>query len=168
MSRPVQLVTLLLMLFLVAGCSSADGAANEPARSDEIEALIGGYLASWEAKDEQAPRASVADDFVINEYHYTLKGSLVEVINDDEDGIVSKGFDYDWQNEIVGDAVWVGRWSMDRPPIGNSGNEQATRYDGIATYVVIVDDDGELKIANHNWGEFLLDGVLASPSHGQS
>lgn len=25
------------------------------------------------------------------------------------------------------------------------------RYDGIATYVVIVDDDGELKISNHHW-----------------
>lgn len=58
MSRPIRLVALRLMLFLVAECRSADGAKNQPARSDEIEALIDGYLASWEAKDEQALRAS--------------------------------------------------------------------------------------------------------------
>jgi hypothetical protein len=150
MSRPIRLVTLLLMLFLIAGCSSDDGADNEPARSDEIEVLIEGYLASWEAKDEQALRASVTDGFIINEYHYSLKGGLVEVVNDDADGIVSVGFAWDWQNEIVGEAIWEG----DGPWIvayREHWEQKGTQYDGIATYVVIVDDDGTLKIANHHW-----------------
>jgi hypothetical protein len=146
----VLLVMLLAVLFVVAGCSSDDGAANEPARSDEIEALIGGYLASWEAKDEQALRASVTDDFIINEYQFNPKGSLVEAIHDNADGIVKEGFAFDWQNEIVGEAIWEG----DGPWIvayREHWEQKGTQYDGIATYAVIVDDDGTLKIANHHW-----------------
>ena len=47
-----------------------------PNRFDEIEALIEGYLASWETKDEEALRASVADTFVLNEYVYSISGEL--------------------------------------------------------------------------------------------
>lgn len=83
------------MLLPIAGCSGGDGAANERDRSNEIEALIEGYLSWWETKDEQALRASATDDFISNEYHYTLSGTLVEVVNDDADGIVDGGFDYD-------------------------------------------------------------------------
>ena len=153
MAGPTRLVTLLLMLFLIAGCSSDDGAADEPARSDEIEALIEGYLASWETKDEQALRSSVTDDFVLHEYIYRAEtGDLFVVIDDDADGIVNTGWGYDWENEIIGDSVVSGNgpWLVRHR---ESWQQQATRYDGIATYDV-VDDGGTLKIARHSWAGF--------------
>jgi hypothetical protein len=125
-----------------------------PDRFDEIEALIEAYLASWETKDEQALRASVTDDFVIHEYIYSAgTGGLYEIIDDDADGIVSEGFGYDWENEIIGDSVVSGNgpWLVRHR---QSWQEQANRYDGIATYDV-VDDDGTLKIARHSWAGFI-------------
>ena len=148
-----MLVVLLAVLFLIAGCSSDDGAADEPNRFDEIDALIEAYLASWETKDEEALRASVADTFVINEYVYRPGGTLSYSVNDDADGVVAIGFGYDWQNETVGESLVTGDgpWTVARRELWQ---EQANQYDGIATYVVI--DDGEtLKIANHYWAGFV-------------
>jgi hypothetical protein len=98
----IRLATMLLLRSLTVGCSSDDGgAAHESIGSDEIQALIEDYLASRESKDEQSLRAWVIDSFIINQYHYSLKCTLVEVINDDADGAVSESFVWDWQNEIV-------------------------------------------------------------------
>ena len=137
------------------GCSD-DRAADdptEPDRLDEIEALIEAYLASWETKDEEVLRASVADTFVVNEYVYTLAGRLSYSINDDADGIVAVGFGYGWENETVGESLVTGDgpWTVAHRELWR---EQANQYDGIATYVVI--DDGEtLKITNHHWAGFV-------------
>ena len=177
----IRLATLLLVLFLITGCSSDDGAADEPTaaaaattesthttaaptttaattteptepnRLDEIEALIETYLASWETKDEQALRASVADNFIINENIYTSLGNLDAEIHDDADGLVNKGFSHDWQNEIVGEPVVTGDgpWTVAYRELWQL--PYAFPLDGIATYLVIVDDDGALKIVNHTW-----------------
>jgi hypothetical protein len=120
-----------------------------PNRFDEIEALIEGYLASWETKDEEALRASVADTFVLNEYVYSISGELRHTVNDDADGVAEVGFGYSWQNETVGESLVTGDgpWTVAHRELWQ---EQANQYDGIATYVVI--DDGEtLKITNHHW-----------------
>ena len=78
---------------------------------DGIHELIDDYLASWETKDEAALRATVADGFVIHEYIYSAgTGDLREVIDDDADGVVSEGFGYDWENEIIGDSVVSTAW----------------------------------------------------------
>ena len=177
MAGPTRLVTLLAVLFLAAGCTSDDGATTEsttttaapstttaptttmteparPDRFDEIEALINTYLDSWETKDEAALRASVTDSLIVNEYWYTLKGTLVEEINAVADDIVEFGFGYDWQNEIVGEPTVVGDgpWIVTYRELWQ---EQSEHLDGIATYVVII-EDGELKIANHNWAGVVL------------
>ncbi len=147
-----MLVVLLAVLFLIAGCSD-DRAADEPDRLDEIEALIEAYLASWETKDEEVLRASVADTFVLNEYVYTLAGRLNYSVNDDADGVVAIGFRYGWQNETVGESLVTGDgpWTVAHR---EHWQEQHNHYDGIATYVVI--DDGEtLKITNHHWAGFV-------------
>ena len=178
MARPIRLVTVLAVLFLVAGCTSDDGAPTtteaaptttlaattvapttttteppRPDRFDEIEDLIEVYLESWETKDEPALRAAVTDDFVINEYIYRAEnGERFEFITDDSDGLVSEGFGYDWQNQIVGESVVTG----DGPWIvrhREQWQQLAERQDGIATYTV-VDDDGTLKIARHSWAGF--------------
>jgi hypothetical protein len=186
MSPRTRFATLLLVVFLIAGCSGDDGAADEPTgtaaasattesttttaaptttaattttttepagpdRFDEIEALIEAYLASWETKDEEALRASVADNFIVNEDIYSLQGRL-EHIRDDADGVVSVGFDHDyWQTEIVGEPVVTGDgpWTVAYRELWQQSNPYL--LDGIATYVVIVDDDGALKILNHTW-----------------
>ncbi len=186
MSPRTRFATLLLVVFLIAGCSGDDGAADEPTaaaaattesttttaaptttaattttttepagpdRLDEIEALIEAYLASWETEDEEALRASVTDDFVIHEYHYSAgTGDLREVIDDDADGIVRRGFDYAWENEIIGDLIVSGNgpWLV---RFRESWQQQTSRHDGIATYDV-VDDGGTLKIARHSWAGF--------------
>jgi hypothetical protein len=125
-----------------------------PSASVGITVLIEDYLASWETKDEQALRASVTDDFVIHEYIYSAgTGDLREVIDDDADGIVRKGFDYAWENEIIGDSVVSGNgpWLVRHR---ESWQLQANRYDGIAIYDV-VDDGGTLKIARLSWAGFI-------------
>ena len=195
MARPTRLVTVLAVLFLVGGCTSGDGATDEPTaaaaattesttttaapastavatttttapagpdRFDEIEALIEAYLASWETKDEAALRASVTDRFVSNQYIYHTSTHVTH-INDDADEAVGIGFGHDyWQNEIVGEKLvtfdgtpqrstefpWVRyTWTVAFREIWEQDGNQR---DGIATYVV-VDDDGTLKIDNHNW-----------------
>ncbi len=195
MSPRTRFATLLLVVFLIAGCSGDDGAADEPTaaaaattesttttaaptttaattttttepagpdRLDEIEALIEAYLASWETEDEEALRASVTDSFVLNEYIYHTS-TFTEHISDDADGVVGVGFGHGpWQNEIVGEKLVTGdlaaqrstespwvryTWTVAVREIWKTGG---TRLDGIATYVV-VDDDGTLKIDNHNW-----------------
>jgi hypothetical protein len=125
-----------------------------PERFDEMEALIEAYLASWEPKDEAALRATVTDDFVIHEYIYRADtGTSYEVIDDDADGVVSKGFDYNWQNEIVGESVVTGNgpWTVRHRELWQQGGN---RLDGIATFTV-VDVDGTLKIARHSWAGFV-------------
>lgn len=177
----IRLSTLLLVLFLIAGCSSGDGAADEPTaaaaattesttttaaptttttttteptepnRLDEIEALIEAYLASWETKDEQALRALVADNFIVNEDIYSPQ-LFREQVRSDADELVRVGFDHDyWQNEIVGEPVVTGDgpWTVAYRELWQQPNPYL--LDGIATYVVIVDDDGALKILNHTW-----------------
>lgn len=68
------------------------------------------------------------------------------------DTIVSQGFSYDWQNEIVGDSVVSGNgpWTVRHRELWQ---QAAQGLDGIATYT-LVDEGGTLKIARHSWAGF--------------
>ena len=89
----------------------------------DVEAVIEDYLAALESRDEQAIRAAMTDDFVINEYIYSGVGTdvnLTEHVAGDVDGIIDMGFRYEWQNELLGDPLLAGEnpWSF---PIRNTG-----------------------------------------------
>ena len=85
-SRMIRWPLVLGLIFLVAACSTTEddavseasststsaASSSEPLAPDGMMDLIESYLASWEAKDEQALRASVADNFIVNEYIYSL------------------------------------------------------------------------------------------------
>jgi hypothetical protein len=151
----------LVLILIVGACSTSEDDADAGASSvsttpppDGLFELLDDYLVSWETKDEAALRATVTDDFVIREYIYWADtGTSVEVIDDDADGVVSKGFDYNWQNEIVGESVVTGNgpWTVRHRELWQQKGE---RLDGIATFTV-VDVDGTLKIARHTWTGFM-------------
>ena len=121
---------------------------------DDIEALIDDYLAAWEAQDEAAMRALVTTDFVVNEYYYQAsidRTFLTSTITDDLEGVVNVGFSPNrmWTTEQVGEPIIVGEgpWFV---AIGENWILDTSRADGMAHYV-IVEENGELKIANHYW-----------------
>jgi hypothetical protein len=160
MRRLWILLGVMVMVLVVGGCSASEDNVDGDASSatttpapDGIHELIDDYLASWETKDEPALRATVADGFVINEYIYLADtGKSYETINGDADDIVSKGWNYDWQNDIVGDLVVSGDglWTVRFRELWQEGS---AHLDGIATYTV-VDEGGTLKIARHSWAGF--------------
>jgi hypothetical protein len=125
----------------------------------DVETVIADYLDAWEAKDEAAVRAATTEDFIIAERIYNPTAErqgaigLEERIDDDIDGVVLRGFLFDWNNEyrgeplVVGDGPWFvsydESWFLDR-------SIDIVHYDGVATYVV-VEEDGVMKIASHYW-----------------
>ncbi len=162
--RRIGLAHLLVAVGIAAvatGCAASgvetgeDSGTDAQPAPDGLEELIEEYLGSWEAKDEAALRASVTDDFIVDEYIYTaVTGKPYGTIHDDADGVVSDGFGYDWQNEIVDDMAVTGRgpWTVSHR---ERWYHQASAYDGIATYTV-VDDGGTLRIARHTWAGFVV------------
>jgi hypothetical protein len=123
----------------------------------EIDQLIDDYLRAWEEDDEAVIRAAVTQAFVINEYIYVQGRSVTnpdrvfldEHITGDVDGVVAEGFQFEWRNEQVGEAIITGDgpWFVSFEEHWNLGS---FAYEGMANYT-IVDDGGVLKIANHYW-----------------
>jgi hypothetical protein len=158
--RIVSWLLSLVLILIVGACSTSEDDADAGASSastmpppDGLSELIDDYLVSWETKDEPALRAAVTDDFVVHEYFYMADtGKRYEVIDDDADGIVSEGWEYDWQNAIVGESVVTGNgpWTVRHRELWQQAGE---RFDGIATFTV-VDVDGTLMIARHSWAGF--------------
>lgn len=160
--RPI-IVVLVSVLLVVAAAWVLIDRADEPDSNIEtrIDSLLDDYLRAWEEHDEDALRAIVTSDFVINEYYYESAGDRVfmtEHIDDDLQGVVDVGLSpvRQWRPEQAGDPLIVGdgpwfvsieeNWILETSN-GRPGN---MRGDGISTYVV-VDERGTLKIANQFW-----------------
>lgn len=152
------LVVVALALGGLGGWVLGDRLQGSDIPSD-VEGVIADYLDAWEAKDETAVRAATTKDFFIAERIYNPTAErqgaigLEEQIDDDIDGVVFRGFLFDWNNEsrgeplVVGDGPWFvsydESWFIDR-------TIDIVHYDGVATYVV-VEEDGVMKIASHYW-----------------
>lgn len=153
-------VLALAVIALAAWVIVERGSDADSAVPEDIEALIDDYLEAWEQRDEEAMTSLVTLDFVVNEYYYERSIDRVfrtEVISDDLEGVLNVGFSpsREWTTEQVGDPIIVGDgpWFV---AIGENWILDTWRADGMAHYV-IVQENGELKIANHYWaGESYL------------
>ena len=154
----VVIAAVLAVVVIALGTWIMYDRATSSTLPGEVEALIEDYLTAWENHDEQAIRAVVTDDYVLNEYLYIAGTDLADPekvklsyhVADDIDGVVHVGFTYDWQNELVGEPIVAGDgpWLVSYQENWFEGGTE--HLDGIATYVVF-DDGGTLKIANHYW-----------------
>jgi hypothetical protein len=129
----------------------------------DIGQVLDDYLRAWEEKDEAAIRAVTTEDFVLTEHIYWEFEEdgiplvvLHERVSDDIDGVVTTGFRYAWENEQVGRPVISGDgpWTVS---VEENWIQRTSHYSGTATYVV-VEEDGNLKIANHSWSGMITYG----------
>jgi hypothetical protein len=154
----VVIAAVLAVVVIALGAWIIYDRATTPTVPGNVEALIEDYLTAWENHDEQAIRAVVTNEYVLNEYLYIAGTDLADPekvklsyhVADDIDGVVRVGFTYDWQNELVGEPIVSGDgpWLVSYQENWFEGG--TSHLDGMATYVV-VDDSGTLKIANHYW-----------------
>ncbi len=160
---PVAVVILTLAVMALGAWIIYDATRSpSSALTPEIEQLLDDYLLAWENQDASALRATVTEDYLLNEYIYEVGEdgvSMVERVEDDVRGVITLGFLFEWQTEQVGEAIVTG----DGPWFVSVGENWVTpkgwfftRYDGMASYV-IVDDGGTLKIANHSWAGLRYD-----------
>ncbi len=152
-NRVLTIISAILALALVGlGSWILYDVASGPTVPTEVNEVIDDYLQAWVGRDQEALRAATTEDFVINEYQYKWGVDeiiLHEIYNDDVEGIISIGFLFPWEIELVGDLHVAGEdpWFV---TVEENWAQNLWHYDGMATYVVI-DDGGTLKIANHYW-----------------
>lgn len=138
---------------------------TEPAVPAGVEEAIDDYIAAWEDRDAEAIRAVTGDGtahFILNEFIYDTDWNpdapeqvrYAHVDDADVESIISGSFpSKQWMVErgtgvvVTGDGPWF--VSFPEAWIEDFETEQE-RLEGIALYVV-VEQDGEFKVANHMW-----------------
>lgn len=134
------------------------GGESNSAAPDEAGELIADYIAAWENKDGEAFRAIVTDDFEDHEYRYERLGTSfnIKTIHEEDVDVTASDVEttrWAFQIEHVGEQIVVGDdpWYLS---VRETWTTPQWVADGTATYVLVTDDDGALKIAGYYWVGF--------------
>lgn len=121
----------------------------ETAVTDEIQTLVGDYLAAWNSYDEEAflllVTANYRLDIVGRADSLTLQAAGTSALFDTLEA-------NDWVESAIGEPIMTGEnpWYVALVEHFTSPEYGPEGADGVSTFT-IVDDDGTLKVARHDY-----------------
>lgn len=155
--QPVVLVFVAIVALVVAalaGCG--DDSESTSAPPDGVTELLSAYTNAWASNDEEAFRALVTDDFTLNEFLYQevggglTVGTFVENLSNTAALVRGTRSSPSWQIDHADEQIVVGDgpWYL---AVQETWTSPVRVSDGPATYVIVADEDGALKIQAHTW-----------------
>lgn len=139
--RTAVLLAAGVLPFTQLACSDDEPANAVP---DDVWTLIEDYSAAWNDYDGVAFLETVTEDYVF------VAGNT-EVDSETQAGYIGEGSlaNSGWSAEVIGDPIVAGDGPYD-VAMTNLVTMNGTPTEGLSL-VTVVDDDGELKVAEHIW-----------------
>lgn len=139
--RTAILLAAGVLPFTQLACSDDEPANAVP---DDVWTLIEDYTAAWNDYDDGAFLDHVTEDYVfVTDTSESDREAQAEVIGA---GTLSG---MSWSAEVIGDPIVAGDGPYD-VAVTNRITMNGIETDGLSM-VTVVDDDGELKVAEHIW-----------------
>ena len=139
--RTAALLTAGLLPFTQLACSDDEPANAVP---DDVWTVVEQYTAAWNDYDDGAFLEHVTEDYVfITDTSESDRDAQAEVIG--AGSLSGMG----WSAEVIGDPIVAGDGPYD-VAVTNRVTMNGIETDGLSM-VTVVDDDGELKVAEHIW-----------------
>lgn len=139
--RTAALLTVGVLPLTQLGCSNDE---PENAVPDDVWSVVEDYSAAWNDYDGAVFLATVTDDYVF------VAGES-EVDRDSQAGYIGEGSlaNSGWSAAVIGDPIVAGDGPYD-VAITNLVTMNGTATEGLSM-VTVVDDGGEMKVAEHIW-----------------
>lgn len=142
----LAVVALVLAAVVVYDLASGDSATESDVPA-EVQEALDAYYAGWEMQDADAIRAVITDDFALEEYIYRTDGSF-GLVTRDADNIDRRLNEYTVENFGTPITDGEGPWYVS---VGENWVGEYNRSGGVASYVIVEQEDGTLRIARHFW-----------------
>ena len=139
--RTAILLAAGVLPFTQLACSDDEPANAVP---DDVWSVVEQYTAAWNDYDDGAFLEHVTEDYVF------VAGNT-EVDSETQAGYIGEGSlaNSGWSAEVIGDPIVAGDGPYD-VAVTNLVTMNGTPTEGLSL-VTVVDDDGELKVAEHIW-----------------
>ncbi len=151
MNRPTGLIVtvsvLALAVFALSGWALTISFSSDSGVPADVIQAIEDYNDAWNSYDGQAFLAMTTDDYIMHTERY---GDWTQ---QDQALTVGDTVTHDWHSEWIGRPIGTGDgpWYVARAAHLEADMYPPEGIDGLSTFMVVVDDDGVMKIARHTF-----------------